>query len=363
MPSFQLISKHDPNWLAPGSPNDPRLLHSAPDDKVLLYPNNQGYRQEIVLQEELSIFIIDYTLQRDVLIEDRGGSNWLKFEFPLTGPEVDISFWSSRLGKGDFSVVPKRRHIFELEVLLKRSLLEQYFQAIAERLPEQVLPMARNVLDYLYSGVNGHNSGLTLAELLERFLARPFTAYPSGVFEPPLFNTIHSDAAALFRYRFQRRTPAMEHVIAQILSCPYQGGTRRRYLKRQALKLVSLHLEAMCQPLLPQADLDSIYEAAAILRQQMINPPAMEQLAREVYTNRLKLYQGFHAVFRTTPVGYLRRHRMEQARYLLRTYEWSVSQVAAAVGYSSRNRFATAFRQTVGLNPKALQLHAQRDAS
>ena len=80
-------------------------------------------------------------------------------------------------------------------------------------------------------------------------------------------------------------------------------------------------------------------------------------------TNRLKLNQGFHTLYGTTPFGYLRSHRLSQAKRLLMTSELSIDQIAEAVGYSSRSRFATAFRQRMGLNPKTFQRHVWQDSS
>ena len=131
----------------------------------------------------------------------------------------------------------------------------------------------------------------------------------------------------------------------------------------KALELVRLRLEENVRPRLNEADLDCIYQAGTLLRNQIAHPPSVEVLARQVGTNRLKLNQGFHQVYGTTPFGYLRGCRLMQARRLLMTSELSVVGVAAAVGYSSRSRFATAFRKQFGINPKAFQMQAWRCAS
>ncbi|MEO1187072.1 MAG: AraC family transcriptional regulator, partial [Cyanobacteria bacterium J06636_27] len=159
---------------------------------------------------------------------------------------------------------------------------------------------------------------------------------------------------------------AMYEIIEQILSCPYQGLTRRRYLEGKALDLVGLRLDCLVQPQLNQLksdDLAGIYQAEEILRTHLENPPSIELLTRWVGLNRLKLNQGFHHVYHTTPFGYLRNCRLAKARWLLMTSELSVEQVAANVGYTSRSRFATAFRRQFGLNPKTFQIQAWNRAS
>ncbi|MGD1908244.1 MAG: helix-turn-helix transcriptional regulator [Leptolyngbyaceae cyanobacterium] len=361
MTSPQWISKQDPDWLAPGSPTDPRLFHAESGDLIRLYPAGQGYRQEIRLQDDLSLSILAYTLQQGAVVEGSGHSDCLKFEFQFPKPHTKRSSFAHYCGDQDFSITPGQRPVLEVEVILKRSLLMQYIKAFMERLPERFWPTLKQIFEYL-SGVRCRNHYLTVVDLLNNAVTPPSARSVESLIQR-LPHDLYGEFLDLGHTTAQSSTPAMQQVMAQILGCPYQGATRRTYLSRKALELVALYLEAMCQPLLPQDELESIYEAAAILRQQMVDPPAVEQLARRVCTNRLKLYQGFHAVYDTTPLGYLRNHRMGQAYRLFKTSDWSVSQVAAAVGYTSRNRFATAFRQSIGLNPKALQLQLQRYAS
>ncbi|MEM0978704.1 MAG: AraC family transcriptional regulator [Cyanobacteria bacterium P01_H01_bin.58] len=363
----QLISIPHPEWLTPGSPADPRLFHTAPDDKIQLYPAGQGYRQEVVLQDDLSLNIVDYTLHRDTVFEKqkgkKRGENELIFEFQLTDLDTQDRFCYPYLSGQDFWLTPGHQRIFEVEVRLKQPLLGQYCQAMAEGLPEPVQPTISQILEHFSSRGKQKRPRFTQAELLNRLLADPSIMGSDRVLYRPLPHALFGKATDINYAIRQNITPVMRQLIAQILSCPYQGVTRRSYLKRQALKLVSLYLEAMYHPPLPKAELTCIYKAAAILRERMTDPPDVEQLARQVYTNRFKLYRGFHAVYGTTPVGYLRTYRIGLAYQLFYTSDLSVSQVATAVGYSNRSRFATAFRQIVGLKPKAFQLQLQRRAS
>ncbi|MEO1348535.1 MAG: helix-turn-helix domain-containing protein [Cyanobacteria bacterium J06635_15] len=358
----QLISKHDPNWLSPGNPDDPRLLHSEPDDRIWVYPSGQGYRQEIPLRDDLTLAIVNYTLHRDVIVEGVDNINCLKFESRLTGVEAGHTFFIPRFRGQSVHIMPARKRTFEVEVIFKQPALVSYFQAYVERLPPQTQTIARRVLQFVYRrGQKG--SSLSPSEMLGRILDRKFAinAYHSA--EQMLPNALYAEANDLGYAARSVTTPAMQQVTHQILSCPYQNSTRRIYLKRKALSLVSLYLEAMLQSHDDAVDLDCIYQAASILRKQMTQPPTVEALARQVCTNRLKLYQGFHTVYGTTPFGYLRNHRMREAYRLLLTSDLSVGNISAAVGYTNRNRFAMAFRQRIGLNPKALQLQLQKCAS
>jgi AraC-like DNA-binding protein len=110
------------------------------------------------------------------------------------------------------------------------------------------------------------------------------------------------------------------------------------------------------QPLKPDV-VDRIYHAREILLQRLDNPPSLNQLARQVGLNECTLKRGFRSCFGTTVFGYLRNYKLEQARQLLEAGDMKVTEIARAVGYTSRSPFAAAFRKQFGMNPKEYQKH------
>jgi len=84
-------------------------------------------------------------------------------------------------------------------------------------------------------------------------------------------------------------------------------------------------------------------------------------LARSVGMNDCTFKRGFRQVFGTTAFGYLRKHRMIQARQLLLENKMSIAEVARAVGYSHPGYFAAAFRKKFGVSPSHyLSQHGNR---
>jgi AraC-like DNA-binding protein len=162
---------------------------------------------------------------------------------------------------------------------------------------------------------------------------------------------------------------SMQVALQQILQCPYQGMFKRMYLESKVLELMALQFMQVVKQneishsysSLRASDLDCIHHAKAILIQNLENPPSLLDLARQVGINDRKLKQGFHQVFNTTPFAYLRDYRLERARQLLTDSELPIEQVAKAVGYADRSRFATAFRKKFGVNPKTYQLQWRRE--
>ena len=365
-------SKQPRDWLLPGHPSDSRLLHPDASDRVFvcLSELGHGYLQEIPLRDDLTLVIVDYTPHRDLVIDAIGEGDRIEFEFHLAGPHTGYSFCIPCFRLRQFGFKLARKRVFKVEVFFKGPTLVSYAKVFMERLLPQAQTVAERILQSIYR-YQGGGSISTTAGMLQGIFGHAPTHRRSGLlaFDPGLSieqllsDDLYNDSIALNYATRRPITPAMRQILGQILSCPYHGVVRRTYLTQKALKLVDLRLEAVRKPLLNESDISCVYQAAALLRAQMATPPSLEALARQVGVNRLKLTQGFHKLYGTTPFGYLRDCRLIQARRLLMTSELSITQVAAAVGYTSRSRFATAFRQRSGINPKAFQLQAWQSAS
>ncbi|MEM1255025.1 MAG: AraC family transcriptional regulator [Cyanobacteria bacterium P01_H01_bin.21] len=360
----QLQLNHIFDCLLPGSPNDPRLLHSDSADQVFFYTSDlgQGYRQEIPLRDDLTLMIIDYTPNRDLLFDLMGEGNRIEFEFHLAGPYRGYSLCIPCFRLRQFGVRRAQRHIFKVEVIFKRPMLVKYAQAFIERLSPRANNAAKHILQSIYHRQVGGTS-LSTDTMLDQLFDPAATISEQGLSVEHILNDTLYEESAILNYATRSLiTPAMKVLIEQILSCPYQGMTRRTYLTHKALKLVELRLNALLQSPLNDSDMRCISQAAALLRAQLTTPPSLEALARQVGTNRLTLTQGFHKLYGTTPFSYLRDCRLNQARRLLMTSDLSITEIASAVGYASRSRFATAFRKKNGMNPKTFQLQSWQNA-
>ncbi|MEM9218018.1 MAG: AraC family transcriptional regulator [Cyanobacteria bacterium P01_F01_bin.150] len=161
-------------------------------------------------------------------------------------------------------------------------------------------------------------------------------------------------------------TPEMQMVLHQYLHCPYKGTTQQLYLESKATELIALKLAQISQMAedadvgrasgclsssLNTKDTERVHRAREILLDNMAHPPSLQQLAQRVGIGDYKLKQDFRSVYGTTVFGYLRSHRMEQARQLLAAQRMSVSEVARFVGYSSLSKFTAAFKRQFGVLP------------
>ena len=155
------------------------------------------------------------------------------------------------------------------------------------------------------------------------------------------------------------QTVEVEEVLDRIMTCPYTGLTRRLFLESKALELIALVLDSLDNDIrrtsaghwLNSGNLGKIYLARDILKQRMVRPPGIFELAQEVGLSHTKLNRGFRELFDTTVFAYLKRLRIDTARRHLESGDMNVTDAAYSVGYSSLSHFSLIFKQYMGVNP------------
>jgi AraC family transcriptional regulator len=76
-------------------------------------------------------------------------------------------------------------------------------------------------------------------------------------------------------------------------------------------------------------------------------------VARYVGVSKDHLTRCFRQQTGVTPMTYLTRYRVNQAKQLLATQEDSVAEIATMVGFASIAYFSRVFRREVGVSPRA----------
>lgn len=100
-----------------------------------------------------------------------------------------------------------------------------------------------------------------------------------------------------------------------------------------------------------RVDRERVDRCLAILRQEFIEPLALDALARRVGVSPFHLSRTFARVTGETLQRHVRRLRVEHAARLIRAGTHNVTEAAFAVGYSSLGHFASAFRQVFRTTP------------
>ncbi len=96
-----------------------------------------------------------------------------------------------------------------------------------------------------------------------------------------------------------------------------------------------------------------VRQAMAYLHSHYAEPIAREDVARHVGLSDDYLTTCFRKELGMTPIAYLNRYRVNQARQLLATTDKTITEIALAVGFSDSGYFSRVFRREVGVSPEA----------
>jgi AraC-like DNA-binding protein len=95
---------------------------------------------------------------------------------------------------------------------------------------------------------------------------------------------------------------------------------------------------------------------AALLENLGQNPPTLEALARQAGISPTKMKRDFKEVYGQPPFEYYQRVRMNKAREMLLSGEYTVKEAGYALGYSNLSNFAYAFKKEFSVLPSEIIL-------
>ncbi len=99
----------------------------------------------------------------------------------------------------------------------------------------------------------------------------------------------------------------------------------------------------------------AVRQAMAYLHEHYAEAITREDLARHVGMSDDYLTHCFRQEVGMTPIAYLNRYRVDQAKQLLKDTSQSITDIALAVGFSDSGYFSRVFRREVGLSPEAFR--------
>lgn len=95
-----------------------------------------------------------------------------------------------------------------------------------------------------------------------------------------------------------------------------------------------------------------VRKAMAYIHEHYTEGLTREELARYVNASEGHLARCFRQETGITPMAYLNRYRVNQAKMILTKTNQSITAVSMAVGFSDNNYFSRVFRQEVGCSPQ-----------
>ncbi|NLN28035.1 MAG: helix-turn-helix transcriptional regulator [Firmicutes bacterium] len=130
------------------------------------------------------------------------------------------------------------------------------------------------------------------------------------------------------------------------------GPWWQQIVSAQTAELVAtlfMGLEDDCVPRAPEKDwLD---HCLRYVEQNLDQDLTLEKVARRFYVSPEHLTRTFRKTYGLSFMRYVQRERIRLACKLLDEGEWSVADVAGAVGFVSRSHFHRVFRHTMGITP------------
>lgn len=149
----------------------------------------------------------------------------------------------------------------------------------------------------------------------------------------------------------------------EIYNSPFNGVLNNLYLQSKVYEII--HDEFLniinqdeknkkeSRVILSQDDIEALHKAKALILENKRNFSLLE-LSKKVALNQTKLKYGFKQIFNTTPGTIMLEARMYEAKRLLETSEYNVTEIAQITGYKYVQNFSNAFIKFFGTSPREL---------
>jgi AraC-like DNA-binding protein len=144
---------------------------------------------------------------------------------------------------------------------------------------------------------------------------------------------------------------------------PYEGRSRQFYREAKVIELLAYQIDQLSKSVQGQGssglkltaeEETRIEYCREVLLASLTNPPSLIALAKRIGMSDYRLKNGFRQKYGETPYRFIADQRMFKARQLLLKRVMSVSEVAAAVGYTSLGTFSNSFYDKFGIRPSEL---------
>lgn len=153
-------------------------------------------------------------------------------------------------------------------------------------------------------------------------------------------------------------------ILHDIIICKLSGAFKNMFMESKALSLLLCFQKSnnekqlncsSCKFLAKPVEKEKILKAKQIVLNNLTDPPTIQELSLQIGINQCYLKKGFKEIFGTTIYDFVQEQRMLKAKLLLTTTDYTVSQVAEHIGFSSQSNFSSAFKKFTGVFPSELQ--------
>jgi AraC-like DNA-binding protein len=100
---------------------------------------------------------------------------------------------------------------------------------------------------------------------------------------------------------------------------------------------------------------DALQRALRYIEEHLLESVDLPRLAKAAGVSKATLTRQFRDILATSPMRFLWQRRLDEARVLLNSGRYNVSEVAELVGYSDPSSFSSAFQSSFGTSPSAVK--------
>lgn len=161
--------------------------------------------------------------------------------------------------------------------------------------------------------------------------------------------------------------PAMAKLLYEVKNYRGDGISASLFYEAKVTEAVSLvvkeqkNLSQRTEKPLTRQDISRLNSVTAYLNDHYAFETPLERLSKIACMGTTKLKSSFKQLHGCTITEYIQQRRMSQAEHLLIKTDFTIGQIAKAVGYSTSSRFAELFRKSTGLLPAEYRKMSQRE--
>lgn len=100
-----------------------------------------------------------------------------------------------------------------------------------------------------------------------------------------------------------------------------------------------------------EQEMDIIIKAKDIINKNLESPPCLKKLASDLNISLYKLQEAFKNATGSTAYEYIKKSRIEKAKYLLKNTKMSIIEIANEIGYENPSKFAGVFKTYNNMTP------------
>ncbi len=130
------------------------------------------------------------------------------------------------------------------------------------------------------------------------------------------------------------------------------------FIKAKIIEFLSIYFndnktnKIDCKSLKNREVIEKIKKAKKIMIANIDNPPGVEELAKIVQLPINVFKKSFKAYYGEPVYKYLLNYKLDLAKQLLLSKQYSVKEIAFRLGYSAPTHFVVAFKNKFGITPK-----------